>query len=270
MRLVVWVKALAEQVSEEFQSLRVFPHDVRFRRQSRPNHALDSVGGPFHQADVREALAAEGALGSEEEELAAILSIRAVANKDLIRKECTVQFDSAGRLVEIEEKPKEPWNDLKPCGMYFFERAVFDAIAQTPPSALRGEVEITDSIQTLVKKGLSVGKANTVKWDVNLNLPADLLLANLVELRRRDATHWIAEDATIEDGVHLHEVVVGPRAHVQAGARLHHCVVLEDVTVPGQTHLEGCILGRDFVVEGCLPGILPMLQMFHAKEMRDA
>jgi glucose-1-phosphate thymidylyltransferase len=203
------------------------------------------------------------------EKLAAILSIRPVANKDLIRKECTVQFDAAGFLVDIEEKPKEPWNELKACGMYFFRRSVFDAIVSTPPSALRGEVEITDSIKTLVRNGLSVGKAETVKWDVNLNHPADLLLTNLVELRRRGATKWIAEDAIIEDGVTLDEVVVGPRAHVNAGARLHRCVVLEDVAVPRQIHREGCILGRDFNVESCLPGILPMLQMFNAKEMAD-
>jgi glucose-1-phosphate thymidylyltransferase len=53
------------------------------------------------------------------------------------------EFDSAGKLLGFEEKPKRPKSSLIPIGVYFFRPSVFDVISTLKPSA-RGEFEITD------------------------------------------------------------------------------------------------------------------------------
>lgn len=178
----------------------------------------------------------------------AVLSIRTEPEADLIRKECTVEFDAEGRLLRIEEKPQTPWNDLKPCGMYFFTRKIFDAIDKTPRSALRGEVEITDAIQTLVRHGGIVRRAGAVRWDKNLNVPADYLLCNRVALRVRGVKAAVADDVTLPPGVTLNEAVIGRSVTIDRGAELNMTVVLDDAVVRSTAPYCGSILGRDFIL----------------------
>ena len=164
-------------------------------------------------------------------ELGAVLTIRREVDPKQICRECTVRFDDAGHLLRIQEKPDTPWNDLKPCGMYFFGPRIWDAINQTAPSALRDEVEITDAIQTLVDLGIPVGRAPTVSRDVNINVPRDLLSANLLELSRRGAAVDIHSTADVDPNARLDQVVVGPNATVGPGVALSRALILPDTVI---------------------------------------
>ena len=53
------------------------------------------------------------------------------------------EFDTAGRVVSLEEKPKVPKSRYAVTGLYFYDNRVLDVARDLEPSA-RGEYEITD------------------------------------------------------------------------------------------------------------------------------
>jgi glucose-1-phosphate thymidylyltransferase len=62
------------------------------------------------------------------------------------------EFDAAGRLIAIHEKPKEPKSNQAITGLYFYDNEVLD-IAQALAPSIRGELEITDVNNFYLQRG---------------------------------------------------------------------------------------------------------------------
>lgn len=136
------------------------------------------------------------------------------------------ELNGDGRVARLIEKPKEPQTDLALVGVYMFTPAIFEAARAIEPS-WRGELEITDAIQTLVDRGLRVDPHVVHGWWKDTGQVQDMLEANRLIL---DDIEERVEGELIDSRVE-------GRVAIEAGARL------ERSTVRGPA-----IIGRDSVL----------------------
>jgi glucose-1-phosphate thymidylyltransferase len=184
---------------------------------------------------------------------------------------------SDGRVARLVEKPKEPQTDLALVGVYMFTSAIFDAARSIEPS-WRGELEITDAIQTLVDRGMRVDPHIVHGWWKDTGQVQDMLEAN--QLILDDLAESIEGElidskvegrVVIAEGARLERATVRGPAIVGAGARLtdayigpytaigencvienaevEHSILLAGSSVRGLAgRMESSLLGRNVAV----------------------
>jgi glucose-1-phosphate thymidylyltransferase len=137
-----------------------------------------------------------------------------------------------GRIISVEEKPKNPKSSYAVAGIYLYDHHIFEAVKAITPSA-RGELEISDAHQYLIEKGYKVGFAEITGWWKDTGKPTDLLEANRLVLDN------IAP--SVEGEVDARSVVAG-KVIVRRGARIINSVVRGPAIIG-----ENCVIEDSYV-----------------------
>jgi len=192
-----------------------------------------------------------------------------------------------GSVVSLVEKPKEPKSNLALVGIYLLRPTIFPIIDRLKPS-WRNELEVTDAIDTLRKKGGRIQAYLVKGWWKDTGRPEDILEAN----------HLILEDVapmnegTVEDGVQItgrvriekgtviargsvirgpavigKDCVIGPSTYIGpytsigdksriVGADIEASIVIGDSVIETRTKIINSLIGRHVEIrssEGRLP-----------------
>jgi glucose-1-phosphate thymidylyltransferase len=137
-----------------------------------------------------------------------------------------------GSVARLVEKPARPDTNLALVGVYMFNPSIFDAARSIEPS-WRGELEITDAIQTLVDRGMRVDPHIVHGWWKDTGQVQDMLEANQL----------ILDDLSESVEGELIDSRVEGRVVIAEGARLERATVRGPAIVGRGTRITDAYIG---------------------------
>ncbi|UWG48132.1 dTDP-glucose pyrophosphorylase [Halanaeroarchaeum sp. HSR-CO] len=170
--------------------------------------------------------------------------------------------DENGTVQELIEKPDDPPSNLALIGIYAFSPLVFDAIDDLEPS-WRGELEITDAIQSLLDDGYAIDSHVVEGWWKDTGKPEDILEANRLVLEQHPGglNGTVEDGATIEGYVDLHATAkVEGNAVIRGPVSIAEGTTIKDGTYIGpytsvgpnstieNTHIENSVIIGDSTI----------------------
>jgi glucose-1-phosphate thymidylyltransferase len=187
------------------------------------------------------------------------------------------ELDGAGQVIGLEEKPRQPKSNLALVGVYIFTAAVHEAVRQLKPSR-RGELEITEAIQWLIRHGRKVDSTTISGYWKDTGNVTDMLEVNRMVLETVQPQCHGAVDARCEiigrvvieggaqvsgsrivgpviigTGTRVTDSYVGPFTAVAqdcviADSEIEYSIVLRGASIQGVRRIEASILGHDVEV----------------------
>lgn len=162
-----------------------------------------------------------------------------------------------GRVVRLVEKPREPIGDLALVGVYMFGPEVFESVRRIRPS-FRNELEITDAIQDLIDRGLTVRPHIVDGWWKDTGKLEDILEANRLildtfEARVQgsvDSESRIEGKVVVEPGAVIERSVIRGPAIIGHGARIVHAYVGPFTSIMRDAEITGTEIEHSIVLEG--------------------
>jgi glucose-1-phosphate thymidylyltransferase len=162
-----------------------------------------------------------------------------------------------GKVTRLVEKPKQPKSDLALVGVYMFGPAIFDSVKRIKPS-FRNELEITDAIQDLIDRGLTVIPHLVDGWWKDTGKLEDMLEANRLILETFtqriegtvDETSRVEGKVVIEEGAVIERSIVRGPAIIGARARLTHAYVGPFTSIMNDVEIRDSEIEHSIVLEG--------------------
>jgi glucose-1-phosphate thymidylyltransferase len=149
------------------------------------------------------------------------------------------------RIINLIEKPEDPPSDLALVGVYMFTPSIFEMAEGLEPSA-RGELEITEAIQALIDRDMTVDYEIVEGWWKDTGMLDDILEANRLVLEEVEAElSGTVENSAVEGSVVLAEGAVIRDSTVTGPAVIGAGSLIENSRIGPNT-----ALGEDVVVRG--------------------
>lgn len=135
-----------------------------------------------------------------------------------------------GKIVGVEEKPKEPKSHYAVTGIYIYDSSIFEAVNNIKPSG-RGELEISDAHHYLIKKGYRVGYSEITGWWKDTGKPEDLLEANRLTLDRVIGDHEPVINGEVDRDSDIAGKVIIEKGTKIIGSNIRGPVIIGEGTV---------------------------------------
>jgi glucose-1-phosphate thymidylyltransferase len=161
-----------------------------------------------------------------------------------------------GRVARLVEKPEEPQTNLALVGVYMFTASIFEAARAIEPS-WRGELEITDAIQTLVDGGRRVDPHIVHGWWKDTGQVQDMLEANRLilddlmgQLDGELVDSRVEGRVVVAEGAVLERTTVRGPAIVGRGSRLTDAYIGPYTAIGNDVTIEKAELEHSIVMSG--------------------
>jgi glucose-1-phosphate thymidylyltransferase len=162
-----------------------------------------------------------------------------------------------GKVTRLVEKPQQPISNLALVGVYMFGPEIFTSVKRIRPS-FRNELEITDAIQDLITRGLTVTPHLVDGWWKDTGKLEDMLEANrliLETFERRiegtvDDASRIEGKVVVEAGAIIERSVIRGPAIIGARARIAHAYVGPFTAIMNDVDLRDSEIEHSIVLEG--------------------
>jgi len=163
-----------------------------------------------------------------------------------------------GKIVKVEEKPKQPKSDYAVTGIYLYDRTIFEAVNSIQPSR-RGELEISDAHQYLINQGLKVTYSEITGWWKDTGKPYDLLEANRLVLDNMaadikgkvDSQSVISGRVVIGEGAEIQNSNIRGPAIIGAKTRIIHAYIGPYTSVERNCMIQNSEVEFSIISEGC-------------------
>jgi len=151
-------------------------------------------------------------------------------------------------IIKIIEKPKKFLSDLAVTGIYFLNSKIFDMIDMLKPS-WRNELEITEALQMLIEKNLTLEFHKVTEWWKDTGTPEDILHANQLIL---DSIEDSSQNKSSTYGKNQNKIMIGNNSSISDNCKVigpvilgDNCTVDNHVTIGPNVSLgNNCVLNR--------------------------
>jgi len=155
------------------------------------------------------------------------------------------ELDQAGRVIGLEEKPRQPKSDLALVGVYMFTPAIHEAVLELKPS-WRGELEITEAIGWLIDHGKTVRSTTITGYWKDTGNVTDMLEVNRLVLETIESR----QDGTTGAGCEIiGRVAIEAGAHVSGSRIVGPAIIGAGSTISGSYIGPFTAIGQDCVIE---------------------
>ncbi|MGC8701277.1 MAG: sugar phosphate nucleotidyltransferase, partial [Thermoplasmata archaeon] len=168
------------------------------------------------------------------------------------------KFSDDGRLMGLIEKPKQPPSNYAITGIYCFNEKIFEHIKNLKPS-WRGELEITEAIQSLLDSGGKIGYDIIKGWWKDTGTVDDILAANRLvldkiqnnmELRNIQGKVVLGKNVRIsEDSKIRGPAIIGDNTEITEGAFIGPYSSIGENCKIKKASIENSIVMKNSVIE---------------------